>query len=402
MSDFQTQVLDQLKDVNSEFEHVRSAGKQNREAIDKLTGTVTDLAAQYQRSVEQSAAEAEALHQKLENFENRAKLYGSGDANSNPDHALHARAMEEYIRYGKGESVDELHQSDYFAKVSKRTLSKGTDTEGGFLVDPQFEDTIIKNVVEISPFRSLARVTQIGTDTLVLKKRTGTPSASWVNESEEPSESSATYGTIRIPVHPLAGNTRVTLDLLQDGPNIEGEIAMDMSEQIAYSEGYAFINGTGVNQPEGILTNADVATPVDTTTGAVTGDGLIQLKYKYLKPAYWNDARYIFNQKTLSTILTLKDSQNNYLWNLANGFSAGAPLLIAGTAWSIMQDMPDEGSNTIPVAIGSWGRAYRIADRLGTVLIRDNVTAKPDVEFMYRKRVGGGVVLAEAIKKLQT
>jgi HK97 family phage major capsid protein len=61
----------------------------------------------------------------------------------------------------------------------------------------------------------------------------------------------------------------------------------------------------------------------------------------------------------------------------------------------------DIGAGKYPIFYSNFKRAYLIIDRLGTRVLRDPYTAKPYVAFYTTKRVGGGIVMYEAIKCLK-
>ena len=66
-------------------------------------------------------------------------------------------------------------------------------------------------------------------------------------------------------------------------------------------------------------------------------------------------------------------------------------------------DMPDVAAGAFPIAFGNWQRAYTILDRVVLSVLRDPFTQaiSGNVRFIARRRVGGQVVLAEAIRKLK-
>ena len=65
--------------------------------------------------------------------------------------------------------------------------------------------------------------------------------------------------------------------------------------------------------------------------------------------------------------------------------------------------MPDVAANAFPIVFGDINSAYRIYDRIGLTLLRDPFTQATNgiIRFHARRRVGGDVVLAEAILKLK-
>ena len=73
-----------------------------------------------------------------------------------------------------------------------------------------------------------------------------------------------------------------------------------------------------------------------------------------------------------------------------------------------MTEMPDMtlgGSPSEPVvAFGDWNAGYRILERTGLTILRDPYTRamQSTVQFHARRRVGGWLVLGEAVKGLRT
>jgi len=61
----------------------------------------------------------------------------------------------------------------------------------------------------------------------------------------------------------------------------------------------------------------------------------------------------------------------------------------------------DIAANKYPIFFANFKRAYLIIDRQGVRVLRDPYTSKPYVLFYTTKRVGGGIVMYEAIKALK-
>ncbi|TIP79864.1 MAG: phage major capsid protein, partial [Mesorhizobium sp.] len=56
-----------------------------------------------------------------------------------------------------------------------------------------------------------------------------------------------------------------------------------------------------------------------------------------------------------------------------------------------------------PIAFGDFSMAYRIFDRVGMSIFADPYTVRASglIRFHARRRVGGNIVLAEAIRKIR-
>ena len=65
-----------------------------------------------------------------------------------------------------------------------------------------------------------------------------------------------------------------------------------------------------------------------------------------------------------------------------------------------MPDMADVGSSAVCVVFGDFRAAYMIVDRVNLSILRDPFTqaTSGNVRYVARKRVGGQVVLTEALR----
>jgi HK97 family phage major capsid protein len=281
---------------------------------------------------------------------------------------------------------------------------------GGVLAPAEFIAEVIKGVVQFSPIRKVAKVRTTSRTSVQAPKRTGNFAAAWTSETGTRTETTGlTYGLEEIPTHELYARVVVSnWDLEDPVVNLEADISEAMAEQFGVSEGAAFAAGDMNGKPEGIVTNSDVETVnngATSFTAAVGADGLIKAKFQ-LKEQYWDNASWLLARFTLRDIRLLKDSQNNYVWQpgVAGGAGVvqGIPATILDHPYTIAKDMPAVASAAKSVAIGDFQRAYWIVDRLEIQTLRDPFTAAGtgQVVLHARKRVGGQVVLPEAIKLL--
>lgn len=98
-------------------------------------------------------------------------------------------------------------------------------------------------------------------------------------------------------------------------------------------------------------------------------------------------------------VRTFKDGNGNYIWR--PGLEMDAPNLLLGKPIETDDNMPSIGAGAYPIAFGNFNRGYLIVDRVGIRVLRDPYSNKPYVHFYTTKRVGGGVVMYEAIKLLK-
>lgn len=352
-------------------------------AVEALT---TDFAA-YRTNSEASTAELRAQIADMETRMNRPHTPGAETG----EITLERRAFTNFLRIGR-EAMD---------AEEIRALIVGDDTKGGYLAPAEFQTEVIRGIVEISPIRQAVRVGSTGAGAVILPKLTGRPTANWVGEDEERDETTMTYGQLEIPMHELACYIDVSLRLLEDSAiNVESEISSELSQEFALKEGSAFSNGDGAKKPMGVQRTAGVPEVINGHATNINPDKLIAVMYA-LPAAYRNNASWLMNNTTLGVVRTLKDGQGNYLWQPS--YQAGQPSTLLGRP--IIEDptMPDIASGTYPIMFGDFNRAYRIYDRVGMSIMRDPYTqaTRGMVRFHARRRLGGGPVLAEALRKLK-
>ena len=308
------------------------------------------------------------------------------------------RAVVRSIARGDGSLSESERKSLDNVQAEMKTLSLAPDTLGGYLAPTEYVREIIKGVVEITPFRAVARTRQTTQKAIQLPKRTGTFSAQWVQEQGTKSETTGlTYGMDEIPTHEMYALVDITNQMLEDAAfNMEAEVRAEATEQFAKAEGAAFLSGSGVGRPFGFLNNASISTVNSGAAAALTADGILRVFYD-LETDYAARAVWMANRATIGEIRRLKDGTGQYLW--APGLSGGVPNTINGAPYVEAPDMPSVGASNKPLAFGDFRRGYVIVDRIAMEMLRDPYTQATSgaVRMIFRRRVGGQVVLPEAI-----
>jgi len=288
-----------------------------------------------------------------------------------------------------------------------KALSITPDTAGGYLAPTEYVREIIKAITLSSPARSLVRVRTTANKAIQIPKRTGQFAARRVTEQGTRSETTGlAYGLEELPAPEAYALIDISNQMLEDSAfDMEAELREEASEQFAVKEGAEFVSGTGVGEMEGILTNGSVGENNSGTAGTIAdangqANGLLTLKYA-LKSGYARNATWIMNRTTMGSVRKLKDGQNNYIW--MPGIQLGQPNTIDGDPYAEFPDMPNEGAGLYPVAYGDFRRGYTMVDRIVMEMLRDPYTqaTSGNLRFIFRKRFGGKVVLAEAIRKLK-
>ena len=367
-------------------------------ALGDLTKTVDDRFKDLERKADTTELKTDLtkLGQRLDKIEAKTSRPGGTGENDPAEPTIQRKAFVSFVRLGEQRMPVE----------EAKSLIVGEDTRGGYLAPSEFSTEMLKNIVQFSPVRQAARVGSTASKSVILPKRTGTPTAQWVTETQNRPETAPTYGQEEIAIFEAAAYIDVSLQLLEDSAiDIEAELNMDFAEEFGRLEGVAFVTGDGVNKPEGFLSNSSVAESISGSAATIAdangqANGIIDAFYA-LKPFYRNRSTWMMNGTTMASVRKLKDSNGAYLWQ--PGIAAGEPPTLLGRPVVEAVDMPNEGAGNIPIVLGDFMAAYRIYDRVGISVLRDPYSQATAglVRFHGRRRVGGKVVLAEALRKIK-
>ena len=357
--------------------------------IDAIEAKMDSLETVNQQLVQQKAHQ-EKMTEQMDRMETALRRPNTGFDAKQIDET-HA-AWDKYCRKGL-EGLD---------AAEKKALTVSNDSTGGYLAPPEYVRELIKTVTEISPIRSIARVRSTAQRSIQIPKRTGQFAAQWVAESATRSETTGyTVGLEEIPAHEQYALVDISEQDLEDSVfDLEAEMQSEFSEQFAKAEGTAFVSGDSVGKPEGILTNSSVASVNSGNANLLTADGLITLVHS-IKSDYSRNGTFVFNRTTLAAIRKLKDTAGQYVFQAGMSLQGGATNTILGYSYVEATDMPDVAAGAKAVAFGDFRRSYMIVDRVALAVLRDPFTqaTSGNVRYVARRRVGGQVILAEAIIK---
>ena len=288
-------------------------------------------------------------------------------------------------------------------RIEAKALSVGSNPDGGYLVPTARSARIITKIYETSPMRQLATVETIGTEAIEIPIDLDEAGYEWIGEETAPSTTTTPQvGVQRIPVHELAAKPKATQKLLDDASiNIEEWLAGKIADRFARAEATAFITGTGIKKPRGILTytagsagaRGTIKQVASGAAAALTADVLVKMPTE-IKAFYTTNARWLMKRSSVQQVMLLKDGQGQYMWR--PGLQEGQPSMLCGYPVMMADDMPAIQAGALAVAFGDFRRGYTVVDRLGITTLRDPYSAKPFVEFYNRKRVGGDVTDFEA------
>lgn len=223
------------------------------------------------------------------------------------------RAFDKLLMYGD----NKLNDADM------RALSQGTDSEGGFTVAPEdFRTQLIKNVDELLFMRSIATTIRLNkAKKLTLPTLADDISdADWTSELGSGNEDSdLAFGQLDLTPNPLAKRIKVSKTVLRNSSlSIQEIVRQRMAYKFALTEEKASMIGTGNNQGLGVFTASadgistardkrfDSATEIDADT--------IKTARNAIPQQYWDNLTWAMHVDLFDKIVTLKDTDGNYLY----------------------------------------------------------------------------------------
>ena len=361
-------------------------------AYTKMEQEITDLGKEIARLERQEALDAELnrpVNKPLTGKPMNGKLEDDGEGKT-------------------GRASDEYNKNFWNAMRSKspvpnvtNALQIGTDTEGGYLVPDEFENTLVEALEEENIFRQMAKIIQTSSGDRKIPVVATKGTASWMDEEGAYPESDDSFGQVSIGAYKLGTMIKVSEELLNDSVfDLQSYITREFARRIGSKEEEAFFTGNGTGKPLGILAATGGAETGITAASAtaVTADELIDLYYSLRSP-YRRNAVWTLNDSTVKAIRKLKDGNGQYLWQ--PGITAGAPDMILGRPVRTSAYMPAIAAGAKTIAFGDFSY-YWIADRQGRSFKRLNelFAATGQVGFLASQRVDGKLVLPEAVKVL--
>jgi HK97 family phage major capsid protein len=325
-----------------------------------------------------------------------------GGGNTTKAATEHKAAFMQFVRKGKDDGLAELQQ---------KALQTTVESDGGYAVPEELDRTIIELLRDVSPMRQVCGQMTVSTSDYKKLVSLGGAGSGWVGEvAARPATGTPSLAQIAAVMGEIYANPQASQASLDDlFFNAEAWLNGEVATEFAEREGAAFLSGDGTNKPKGLLAYAMALTDDKTrafgtlqnvksgTAGDFDADDLLKLVYT-LKAGYRANASWMMPTLTLFKARTFKATDGSYIWQ--PGLQAGQPSSLLGYGIAENEDMPAVAADANAVVFADFKRAYTIVDRMGTRVLRDPYTNKPNVGFYTTKRVGGMLTDSRAAKVL--
>jgi HK97 family phage major capsid protein len=316
-------------------------------------------------------------------------------------------AFTSYLRRGVSSIAPEERQLLETVDRELRAQASTPDTAGGFTIPEGFWAKVTEVQKLFGGVLSVANV--LTTDTgAKLPWPTNDDTANvgeQIGENTPVAEQDLAFGAKELDAYIFSSKmVRLPLALLQDtGVDMEGLLARRLGERLGRIHNLKQTTGSGVDTPEGLITNARVGkTTAGGQVAAVTYDDLIDLEHS-VDPAYRASGRcrWMFNDTTLASLRKVKDADGRPLWQPS--LQAGVSDTLNGRPYTINQDMASLAASSKSLAFGDFNSGYvvRIVKNPTLIRLAERYAELLQVAFFAYDRMDAGQDDAQAYAVLQ-
>lgn len=242
-----------------------------RKLVDDNPGSAWTAA--HQRRFDALKAEVEALNGDIQRYENVLALAPAPDGfapsgragmsapSGGPFRTLGEQMMAVRAAAMPGGRVDERL---YEVQNSYAGAGEGIGSDGGYLVQSDFTDTLLRSMYAKSVLAGRCRHIPIGPNSNGLEapvvdetsratgSRWGGLNVYWIPEGGEITASRPKFGLLNVKLSKLCGLCHVTEELLADSTAFGAILTQGFSEELAFRLDDAIFRGDGVGKPLGI------------------------------------------------------------------------------------------------------------------------------------------------------
>jgi len=199
-----------------------------------------------------------------------------------------------------------------------------------------------------------------------------------------------------VPIYTAMASLPLTNNLIEDSAFDVLSIGAELiGEAYGLGEENVFINGTGVNQPSGVLFDAEVTGPTAVHLDSITVPsqaGMVELEAA-LPAQYERNAVFLASKNFYSVLRqTNQTTSGQLLWgsSLAEGYLQPMQPTLLGYPVRKSEFVPAIASASYSLILGDWS-GYYIFDRVGLSIARNDTTyQETDITVLIaKKRIGG-------------
>lgn len=305
--------------------------------------------------VEQKDKEIKAAlrQQELDNAETYPCASSGNDEYSDyvPDKKLGKRSFRSMFpkinrdnSFEKPEEFFEILASGRFdERMQSRSAMAGVGALGGFAVptstaellwDRSLESSIVRPRAQVWPMSTLERKVP-AFDSEDLSSSVYGFVGQWLGELQEANVQDPVVRSLTLKAKKLAIFSAMSREIAMGGLSFGSQLEIAMRKALGHFQDTAYISGSGVGEPLGVL-NANCTIPVDRTGSGNVDFTDITKMYARLLPGSYTNAVWLVNQTALPKLILMSDAAGHLIWK------PGEPLL--GIPVIVTEKVPSLGT----------------------------------------------------------
>jgi HK97 family phage major capsid protein len=370
-----------LETINGLIEARNRAWHQAKDIMDRASAEKRAPSAEEREATDRAFADIDAIDAQIKGLTDRARVDAESDVARaewsrivNPDRVddRDHRALAEFDAFLRGHSGKRVMDVDFRAIAAEkrairagatgrefRDLVVGTAGAGGNTVPTSFVRALYDFLEVYSGMRrtNATIVTTTGGEKLEFPKVTAHGTAALVLEGSAIAEADPAFGKMTLDAYKYGQLLQYSSELAADtGVDLVGFAARDLGRALGRVTDTAYVNGTGSNQPQGVMTAIGTAITGGTgVAGVPTFDNLIDVVYS-VNEDYRVNAQWLMRDATAGAIRKLKDTDGQYLWQPSQQIGQPDRLL----AFPVVTDpnVAATGTGIVSVAFGDFSTFY--------------------------------------------
>lgn len=352
--------------LNTAQSEKRSLTQPEQSAFDSLKASITDLEGQEARAQFVEDAERRSMGVAVDN--NRRNM----ESQINVLEAIRCQvenrsasgALSEFQQEAKRMGV-EAKQGGILVPTSifEKRATQTTTTNAAVAPDDFRPDQFIGLLRNSMIVKSLgARVLPGLRGDTVLPKQTASAAAYWIAEGAALTESSATYGSVRLEPKHVGALSALSRQLIQQAnPAVEQLTRDDFAQVVGLAVDKALFHGTAVaNQPVGILATSGIQTAA---LGTLTWAAIVAMLEKLGLENVTPNAIVTHAKAATKLQTTLKNAANGAEYLLQNGRVAELPAYVTNQIDAVSGVLGRViAGDFSQIVIGEWGATEILAN----------------------------------------
>ena len=257
--------------INKAEKENRGLTKKEKSKSDKLFEKVDTLADEIREMEEQMEKDKQALMRELESKDRKGnpKIYRRSDLDKYAKNVKQRSAFDSKD-ISAGSCIRSLITGEWNSKEEKRVMNTITDSAGGYIVPDSIAASVVRQALdETVVLKSGGAVFDMQEKNVTVPKITDSPAGEFKVENESFNFGDLTFSGIDLEAKTLIAGIKMSMELAEDGNDIERHIENSLAESLALALDKAALkgDGTGAN-PTGILHTTGIQT-IDSATDLI-------------------------------------------------------------------------------------------------------------------------------------